>query len=161
MGGVAVGGIPAFSPPSDQCHVAGTCNTLTGACSNPPAPDGTSCNDGSACTRSDTCQAGVCTGANPVVCTASDQCHVAGTCNTATGACSNPPAPDGTSCNDGNACTRSDTCQAGVCQGALPVSSTARAQCHVAGTCNPATGACSNPSAPNGTSCNDGNACTQ
>ena len=29
-------------------------------------------------------------GANPVVCTASDQCHVAGVCNPATGLCSNP-----------------------------------------------------------------------
>jgi hypothetical protein len=28
------------------------------------------------------------TGGNPVVCTALDQCHVAGTCNTSTGACS-------------------------------------------------------------------------
>src|SRR5207249_3910720 len=31
-------------------------------------------------------------------------------------------------------------------------------QCHVAGTCNPATGTCSNPAVgPNGTPCTDGN----
>jgi len=29
-----------------------------------------------------------CTGANPVVCTAQDQCHDAGSCDTSTGACS-------------------------------------------------------------------------
>ena len=56
----------------------------------PNAPNGTACNDGNACTQTDTCQAGVCAGANPVVCTASDQCHVAGTCNPTTGVCSNP-----------------------------------------------------------------------
>src|SRR5207247_9484497 len=52
--------------------------------------DGTACNDGNACTQTDTCQAGACVGSNPVVCSASDQCHVAGTCDTATGVCSNP-----------------------------------------------------------------------
>src|SRR5216684_665797 len=40
-----------------------------------------------------------------VTCTASDQCHVAGTCDPATGMCSNPPKANGTACNDGNACT--------------------------------------------------------
>ena len=49
-----------------------------------------------------TCQAGTCTGANPVACSALDQCHVAGTCDTATGVCSNPNKPDGTGCDDGN-----------------------------------------------------------
>ena len=43
----------------------------------------------------DTCEAGVCTGANPVVCTASDQCHVAGTCNPSSGTCSNPDKANG------------------------------------------------------------------
>ena len=80
-------------------------------------PDGTPCDDGSACTQTDTCQAGVCVGSNPVVCTASDQCHVAGTCDPATGLCSNPAAPDGTACNDANACTLGDACRGGVCAG--------------------------------------------
>src|SRR2546422_5636350 len=34
------------------------------------------------------CQSGTCVGANPVTCTASDQCHVAGTCDPVTGTCS-------------------------------------------------------------------------
>ena len=37
--------------------------------------------------------AGVCTGSNPVTCTAFDSCHVAGTCSPATGVCSNPTSP--------------------------------------------------------------------
>src|SRR5262249_44817494 len=53
----------------------------------------------------------------PVVCPAPDQCHVAGTCDTSTGVCSNPNATDGTSCDDSDACTFSDTCQSGVCKG--------------------------------------------
>jgi uncharacterized repeat protein (TIGR03803 family) len=102
---------------SDPCHVGGTCNPGTGVCSNPAKADGTSCNDGNACTQTDTCQAGTCTGSNPVTCTALDPCHVGGTCNPGTGVCSNPAKADGTSCNDGNACTQTDTCQAGTCTG--------------------------------------------
>jgi len=40
--------------------------------------DGSACDDGDPCTQADTCQAGVCTGANPVVCSALDQGHGAG-----------------------------------------------------------------------------------
>ena len=143
----------------DQCHVAGTCNPATGTCSNPNAADGAACNDGNGCTQTDTCQGGACTGANPVTCTALDQCHVAGTCNPATGTCSNPYAADGAACNDGNGCTQADTCQGGACTGANPVACTALDQCHVAGTCNPATGTCSDPAKPDGTACDDTLAC--
>jgi hypothetical protein len=146
---------------SDACHEAGVCDPATGLCSDPPAADGTACNDGNACTQTDTCQAGTCTGGNPVVCSAADQCHLAGSCDPATGACSNPTAADGTACNDGNACTQTDTCQAGTCTGGNPVVCSAADQCHLAGSCDPATGACSNPTAADGTACNDGNACTQ
>jgi hypothetical protein len=52
-----------------------------------------------------------------VTCTASDGCHVAGTCNPSNGLCSNPAASDGTSCDDGDATTCGDTCSAGVCSG--------------------------------------------
>jgi N-acetylneuraminic acid mutarotase len=142
----------------DQCHVAGTCDASTGQCSNPPRPDGTSCNDGNLCTSNDVCASGVC-GGMPVTCTAQDQCHLAGTCNPATGQCTNPPAANGSACNDGNLCTTGDACSAGVCSG-TPFTCTAIDQCHVAGTCNPTTGACSNPPAGNGTVCNDGNLCT-
>src|SRR5437867_3061103 len=151
-------GTPVACPASDQCHLAGTCDPATGTCSSPVAANGTACNDGNACTAGDTCQAGTCTG-TAVTCPASDQCHLAGTCDPATGSCSNPVAANGTICNDGNACTTGDTCQAGMCAG-TPVLCTARDQCHGVGTCNPVTGTCSNPPAPNGTSCSDGNACT-
>jgi hypothetical protein len=154
------GGTPVTCTASDQCHVAGVCDTSTGICSNPAAPNGTACTDNNACTQTDTCQAGACTGANPVVCTPLDQCHIAGVCDTGTGTCTNPAAPNGTTCTDNNACTQTDTCQAGACTGANPVVCTPLDQCHVAGVCDTGTGLCSNPAAPDGTACNDGDPCT-
>jgi hypothetical protein len=92
----------------------------TDTCEHTSVTDGTSCSDGSLCTPTDTCQAGVCSGANPVVCTPSDACHVAGTCDPGTGVCSNPAAPDGAGCDDGNVCTAGETCTGGVCGGGAP-----------------------------------------
>src|SRR5262245_28240255 len=161
QGGTCTGGNSVVCTASDQCHVAGTCDTATGQCSNPAAMDGTVCNDSNACTRTDTCQGGTCTGGNSVVCTASDQCHVAGTCDTATGQCSNPAAMDGTDCNDSNACTRTDTCQGGTCTGGNSVVCTAAVPCYVAGTRDPPTGQCSPPATMYRTVCNDSNACTR
>jgi len=61
----------------------------------------------------------VCTGSNPVTCTALDQCHDPGTCDSQTG-CSNPAKPDDTPCDDGNACTGDDKCTGGSCFGVSP-----------------------------------------
>lgn len=162
VSGTCVGGNPVVCPPPDQCHNAGQCDTTTGVCTYQAKTDGTACSDGNACTQSDSCVAGACVGTNPVTCTASDQCHIAGVCNTTTGVCSNPVAPPGTSCDDGNLCTQTDTCSStGACVGANPVTCTALDQCHLAGTCNPGTGVCSNPPKPDGALCNDGTLCTQ
>jgi YD repeat-containing protein len=157
--GTCTGTNPVTCTASDQCHVAGTCSPSTGVCSNPTVANGTACNDGNPCDLNDTCQSGACTAGGSVVCTASDSCHVAGACSPSTGVCSNPTAANGTACNDNNACTQTDTCASGVCTGSNPVTCTASDQCHVAGTCSPSTGVCSNPTAANGTACNDGNPC--
>jgi hypothetical protein len=84
------------------------------------AIDGSPCSDGNACTQTSTCQGGVCTGANLVVCAAQDQCHEAGTCDVLTG-CSNPAKTNGTPCNDGNACTAGEACAGGSCVGGTSV----------------------------------------
>jgi len=157
--GTCTGTNPVTCTASDQCHVAGTCSPSTGVCSNPTVANGTECSDGNPCDLNDTCQSGTCTAGGSVVCTASDSCHVAGTCSPSTGICSNPAAANGTACNDNNACTQTDTCASGVCTGSNPVTCTASDQCHVAGTCSASTGVCSNPTAANGTACNDGNPC--
>jgi 6-phosphogluconolactonase (cycloisomerase 2 family) len=160
QGGVCVGGNPVVCPATDQCHAAGVCNIANGVCSNPAKTDGSACDDGNACTQVDACQSGACVGSSPTVCAASDPCHLAGTCDPQSGTCSNPAAANGLACNDGNACTQSDSCQAGVCVGANPIVCTATDPCRVAGTCDPQSGACSSPNAPDGQACDDGSACT-
>ncbi|MBZ5637409.1 MAG: Ig-like domain-containing protein [Acidobacteriia bacterium] len=116
------------------------------------------CDDGDPCTQ-DSCSAGVCAH-SPIVCVASDPCHLAGVCNPETGVCSNPAKADGSACDDGNACTRRDGCQSGVCTGADPVVCRALDPCHDVGICDPATRVCSNPAKADGAACDDRNACT-
>jgi Cys-rich repeat protein len=79
--------------------------------------NGVPCEDGDLCTVGDSCQGGTCRGGEAKSCAASDACHVAGVCLPQTGACTNPNAPDGTSCTDNDACTLADTCTNGVCGG--------------------------------------------
>src|SRR2546427_425034 len=144
----------------DQCHDAGTCDPSTGLCSNPPKPDGTACDDSDACTTSEARRVGTGGRARGALCTSQDQCHEGGTCDPSTGLCSNPPKPDGTACDDAEACTTGDACQAGTCVSGTAVICTAQDQCHDAGTCDPSTGLCSNLPKPDGTTCDDSDACT-
>ncbi|HYV86578.1 MAG TPA: choice-of-anchor tandem repeat GloVer-containing protein [Patescibacteria group bacterium] len=159
--GTCVAGTPVTCSASDQCHDAGVCDHGTGICSNPTKSNGSACSDGNECTQVDTCQTGTCVGSSPVTCAALDQCHMPGTCNTMTGLCTNPARKDGTVCSDGNACTRSDTCQAGACAGGNPVICAVPDQCHTAGVCDTGTGICSSPARPDGSACSDADACTQ
>src|SRR4029079_2362376 len=96
---------------------------------------------GSLCRTTTDCSVGTCVDGVCCTMTVCGQCQA---CNTpgALGTCA---ATTGGSCNDNDACTQTDTCQAGVCVGSNPVTCSASDQCHVAGTCNSATGACSNP----------------
>ena len=117
--------VDAFATAATQCRaangacdVAERCDGNSGVCPvDTAAADGTACSDGSACTQVDTCSAGTCVGSNPVVCTASDPCHDAGLCDPSSGTCSDPAKPDLATCDDGDACTAADACQAGVCRG--------------------------------------------
>ncbi len=106
------------------------------------AADGTACNDGNACTQTDTCQAGKCVGANPVVCPSTNPCQ-ANACNPATGTCSVAPLPNGTACDDGNLCTQTSSCSNGWCIGANPIQCKAEDPCHLPGVCDASTGTCS------------------
>jgi hypothetical protein len=139
-------------PSAAQADGASFCSTR---------PDNTPCNDGDACTLTDTCQGGVCQGANSVVCTAIDQCHQAGICDPTTGACSTPQAPQGASCSDGNPCTLGDICLNGTCNPGSLVSCRPLGPCYSAGVCDPTTGQCSSPPVADNTACDDGNPCTQ
>ncbi len=107
----------------DRC-LAGTCTgslsgcaAETGACAKSSAANGTACDDGDACTVGDRCAAGECIAGHSVTCPALDQCHSVGVCDRQTGACSQPLRAERAGCDDGDACTHTDTCQAGVCAG--------------------------------------------
>lgn len=97
-----------------------------------------------------------------VTCTAPDQCHGAGTCDPATGVCSNPAKPDGSACDDGDACTLGDACQAGACGGAAVPPTTFYADADGDGHGDPSTSfqACAQPaeSVVVGDDCDDTNA---
>jgi hypothetical protein len=157
-------GVNTVSPPSgtapkiiaDQVYQCMGCSGSTPAASCAGLPDTTPCTDGNACTLNDRCLGGACALKTPVVCAALDQCHGVGTCNAATGVCSNPVRADGSPCNDGNACTQTDSCVGGSCLGGNLVTCSPLDVCHQAGACDPSTGQCSNPAL----SCDDQNPCT-
>lgn len=173
-------------PAEDACHEPGTCDPATGACSAPPAPSGTPCDDGNDCTQVDTCQSGACVGADwladgspcedgdgctasdtcengvcvaGAICPAPDACHWPGECDAETRTCVAPERPDGTPCDDDDACTQTDACQGGACVGADPVACPAHGPCFP-GVCDPATGTCANDPLPDGAACTDGDVCT-
>jgi hypothetical protein len=136
--------------------VTGSCEPSTGSCLYSERPDGTACSDGDACSGGDACADGECAAGPLADCDDGNACTTDG-CDPATGCVvTNNTGP----CSDGNACTAGDFCGGGSCHAGEPVVCAAVDQCHVAGACNPATGACSNPVTPDGTICNDGDLCT-
>lgn len=70
--------------------------------------------------------------------------------------------PDGTSCDDRNACTSDDACASGGCFGIDRVSASCPAaeQCRRSAECNPGDGTCVAPPVPRTTPCDDGNSGT-
>jgi len=133
----------------DRCHQPGTCDPANGRCSAATVktcPEGQTCDlaDGK-CGSSLSCTQGVCT--------ASDLCHLPGSCDGASGRCSPQtlkPCPAGQTCDlaDGR-CKGSDLCAGVICP---PASD----PCHVAGSCDPASGLCKSQTA---VSCAPGLAC--
>ncbi|MGC4114207.1 MAG: S8 family serine peptidase [Myxococcales bacterium] len=116
---------------------------------------GEPCDDHDLCTQASLCVDGVCQGGDPLVCPEIDACHAPGNCSPATGTCSSSRRPDGTACDDSNACTTNDQCRIGACRGeqkACPAE-----ECHEAGQCNRASGACEvGPALADGTACEKG-----
>ncbi len=62
------------------------------------------CEDGDGCTLNDQCLSGSCVPGAAVVCTPSDPCQEAGTCEPATGVCPFGAVPNGTACGNGQVC---------------------------------------------------------
>ena len=156
-GGKCSGGTKKVCIAKDDCHDAGTCDSTTGICSSIPKNDGTACSDGLACTTGDACKGGACVG-SAVVCSAQDQCHDVGTCDPASGTCSNPNKTDGKSCDDQSNCTLGDKCSSGVCTGSVTVVCNDNNSCTV-DSCVPASG-CKFTLQDEGSGCDDGSSCT-
>ena len=142
----------------------GTCSKL--AISGP-------CNDGDACTLSDTCAAGACKPGSYVcgACASDADCPDDGdACNgqemcdkgQAPTACSVKPgtaAAEGSPCSDSSLCTTGDLCNGGSCLGKALNCDDANA-C-TADACTKATGACSHKPQAKGAACDDNSKCSQ
>lgn len=152
-------GVPCGDPSDTACDNSDTCNGL-GACLANNEPNGIACSTGQFCVEGERCQSAVCTGGTPrncadlLTCTTdtcnegTDQCdhllqaekclidgvcYLAGElrpdntceeCNPSLATTAWSVKPDGSACNDGNACTGTgrpgiadDTCTGGVCEG--------------------------------------------
>ena len=141
----------------DMCNV-GVCVESDGSCTAMPRADGTECEDEDACTLGDVCTAGACAGTALDCSPMADGCNTAA-CDPTSGTCVVTPVADDTACDDANGCTTGDHCTAGACGGTGLDCSGMTSGCMV-GVCDPATVTCSAMVAPDGTSCNDSNACT-
>ena len=149
--------------PVDCSHLDGPCATgmcseKDGGCKAVPLENGTACDDGLFCTEGGVCTLGTCE-TTPRDCSAQgDQCNV-GVCDEESDACVQEPVSDGTSCDDGEFCTVSDVCAAGVCGGAQRDCSAAADQCN-SGACDEVTDSCVPAPLANDTPCDDGLYCT-
>jgi hypothetical protein len=148
----------------------GVCDPGTGGCGLEDRPDGTACDDGDQCTVDDTCQEGACRPGPRTTCPPTGNPCTEATCNPANGSCETANRQNGAACDDGNPCTDNDRCDNGVCAG------TQRDDCvpcqgdgdcsgvSVGHQCEEAfctgQGFCAVRLKPNGSPCNDGNACT-
>ena len=101
--------------------LGGACNVakcLGGQCKIVSADSGTTCDDGDACTMSDQCKDGKCSGLakscnDQSVCTTDS-------CNASSGKCEY--VPNTAKCDDGDLCTSNDTCAEGKCVGTASAS---------------------------------------
>ncbi len=119
LSGFAVDGVCCNEACDQECHTcAKDLGAVTdGVCS--PLSD-VQCDDGTACTKVDVCQAGACVGMQLVNCPADTGCSGGLGCNPDTGQCTVQLAPKspGDPCDDGDVCTTGETCDAAsVCAG--------------------------------------------
>jgi hypothetical protein len=111
---------PTNTAPCDDGNVCTSGDTCAAGACLPGQPNTLPCSDGNICTVNDMCAAGACTGGAAKACDDGDPCtgdHCAPTGAGPTGCFHSTWDASGNSCNDGNACTLSDTCHGGDCKG--------------------------------------------
>ena len=149
---------------ASSCHI-GACSADAGGCISVALGDGVACNDHQALTAGETCSAGVCGGGATLGCVTSADCASfgdgcnQGVCDQTSHTCHAEPVADGSSCDDGDPCTLSDTCGGGVCVAGAPKSCAALDAACVVGVCAATTGACVTKPRVNGTACSSGAYC--
>ena len=102
---------PEAEAGSDAICQTAACSPATGACSLVPDHENFPCADDDACTVGDKCLSGVCAPGPQAVCVDGNPC-TDDSCDPLTGCAF---AANSAPCNDGSACTTSDTCANGVC----------------------------------------------
>ena len=148
-----VGTVVVTCPAGPTCEL-NYCDANTGLCRTNELSD-IPCDDGDACTLGDVCLGGQCVASSRVPCPAPGICQTGGDCDARTGLCTDFVAkPDGTSCDDGSACTLRDVCAAGQCVGVQKPCGTF--ECHVPNGCDAVSGKCNWTRAADGTACAEG-----
>jgi cysteine-rich repeat protein len=146
--------IPGKTKPCDDgnaCTVD-ACDPASG-CTH-TSDEGAPCDDQNPCTVGDQCKDSACAKGATLPCESGEVC-VIGKCSLVSGKCQYNNALDGIACDDGSACTESDACGGGICQG-KQTSCDDGNPCTTDG-CTPA-GGCSHVA--NTAACDDGNPCT-
>ena len=148
------GSKPVDCPDATTACQVKACDSKSG-CGFSNLADAASCTDGSACTTNDACKGGACKG-TAAVCDDKNACTT-DSCNATSGKCET--APQAGTCDDGNPCTASDTCDKGSCGGTAKVCDDG--DVCTADACDTKTGNCATPPATDGTKCDDKSACTE
>ncbi len=104
-------------PSPGSCQTGGTCNATSGACEYQNRVG--TCDDSNACTTTDVCQNGACVGTAPTSCSTRTACFETSVCIPADGGCTATLKPEGAACDDGDACSGTDTCTLGRCLGSI------------------------------------------
>lgn len=156
-------GTVCVATPKDCTHLdsdcsSGYCSPAAGACQVDAQPDGIACNDDNLCTLFDSCTEGDCVGESIDCSALEDSCNT-GKCDPSTAACFKSPKPGNGACNDLDPCTVLDQCDEGTCSGSAVDCSHLEGAC-IQAACNPNSGLCVTSLRPDGTPCDDGNACT-
>ncbi|NUN16602.1 MAG: hypothetical protein HUU55_23495, partial [Myxococcales bacterium] len=146
--GSCVAGVSLVCDDSNGC-TDDTCDPINGC---EYSPNTVSCDDNDACTTTDTCAGGVCVSGPPLNCDDNNDC-TDDSCDPSTGCeYSNNTGP----CDDANACTTVDSCDAGVCISG-PLLDCDDGNVCTDDTCNPASGCVY---ANNTSLCDDEDVCT-
>lgn len=154
-------------PPIDPCEgiICDDSNPCTldtcslGFCIYSAEEGGDPCDDLDFCTENDTCgEKGECLPGDLASCEDASEC-TDDSCDPLQG-CINANKPEGTPCDDSNACSLVDSCESGVCNPGVELTCDDENPCTVLQGCDPASGKCLFLNIPEAAPCEDGNLCT-